>query len=66
MDTRNLSHQETGCQIENIINRVLKYPEKGKSKGKIRRVGWGGVWGSFLEKMFLNREKTTPKPTPSF
>jgi hypothetical protein len=27
---------------------------------------WGGVWGGFLEKMFLNREKTTPKPTPPF
>ena len=66
MDTRNLSHQETCCQIENIINRVLKYPEKDKSKGKIRRVGWGGVWGSFLEKILPNREKTTPKPTPLF
>ena len=66
MDTRNLSHQETGCQIENIINRILKYPEKGKSKGKIRRVEWGGVWGSFPEKILPNREKNTPKPTPPF
>jgi len=27
---------------------------------------WGGVWGGFLEKMFLNREKTTPKPIAPF
>ena len=66
MDTRNLSHQETGCQIEKIINGILKYSEKGKSKGKIRRAGWGGLWGGFLEKILPNRGKTTPKPTPLF
>ena len=27
---------------------------------------WGGIWGGFLEKIFLNREKTNPKPIPPF
>jgi hypothetical protein len=27
---------------------------------------WGGFWGSFFEKIFPNREKSTPKPTPLF
>jgi len=37
---------------------VFKIPKIGKLKWKFEGVGW------FCEKMFSNREKTTPKPTP--
>jgi hypothetical protein len=39
---------------------------KANLMSKRRNSYWGGVWGGFLVKMFLNREKTTPKPTPPF
>jgi len=41
-----------GKNLLDLCNTTVKY--------------WGGVWGGFLEKMFLNREKSTPKPTPPF